>query len=390
MVSSIFIHEVTALENQVAQLQNQITQAQERINQLGECEVTAAGAIQALQGAVNKIAGLAPDAIATLKASVLNLFNSGDGGNHVEQPVNPDGPSPIAPDGINREQHDVRRVVVCPEPLVAPAENMAETLRSSDGTEQLEGQHSELCCCWEDAPEEVLQGQSVEVSCWYAHIKPLTLTHKGDGYEQWSAPQAIAETPTNEQVSINKESDNAEAQDLFELVKVGNEVSYMRRIDRGEICCTYLGGNNKQTLKAWGEWLCINHSVGSKFELRGSQRLTQFKHEIKVWGMSLTQIQRLAESDTTKRPPSNYGTAPKREAFGVPSDLEISDYKPGDVVRSATVRNWSYTILAVTSDGLLEVERIGINPPIKSTLSPASVELIRRGGVVEVCLTGVS
>jgi hypothetical protein len=54
------------------------------------------------------------------------------------------------------------------------------------------------------------------------------------------------------------------------------------------------------------------------------------------------------------------------------------------VVRSVTVRNWSYTVLGVRDDGFLELERLGVNSQIKSTLSPASVELVRRGSLIEV------
>lgn len=408
MVSALFQPEVDTLQLHISQLQSQIATAEARVKALGECELTAAGAVQMLQDAVNKITGLAPDAITTLKASVLNLFNSGDGGSQVEQPVNP---APLTPDDTNREQHDVRQVVVLPSPEPSAVMEVSDAL-SAGGTEQLvavviepehlhgqscllehcppeslKGQTVEIACQMEDCPESALVGQSYELACWYAPVKPLELTHRGNGYEEWTAveaPQAIAETAINEQVSIEPVGIIAEAQSLFGLVELTPSVAYMKRSDTGEILCGYLGGSNKQTLKAWGEWLCIVHSVGTIFELRAAQRLTQFKHELKIWGLSLTQIQRLAESDTTKRPPSNFGTAPKREAQRVPSDLEIADYKAGDVVRSATVRNWSYTILAVTSDGLLEVEHIGINPAIKSTLSPASVELVRRGGVVEV------
>ena len=95
-----------------------------------------------------------------------------------------------------------------------------------------------------------------------------------------------------------------------ELIQVSDRVSYQRRQD-GEIICCYVGGNNKNRLKDWGSWLCNQHSVGSGFELRVALRMTAYKHEIKIWGISLKQIERLAETDTGVTPPSRYHVASK-------------------------------------------------------------------------------
>ena len=302
--STIFQPEIDTLQSQVAQMQAQIVAAQLRITALGECETQAGGAIQMLQDAVTRIAGLAPDAIAALKASVLNLFNSGSDG-HGDQPVSNGGPSPAPEPSAVMEvsaalsaggTEQLVAVVIEPERLDGQS-----CLLEHCPPESLQGQTVEIACQMEDCPESALVGQSYELACWYAPVKPLGLTHRGNGYEEWTAveaPQAVAETAINEQVSTEPVGIIAEAKDLFELVNLSDTVAYMKRSSDGEILCCYLGGSNKQTLKAWGEWLCLVHSVGTKFELRTAQRLTQFKHELKVWGMSLPQIQRLAESDT--------------------------------------------------------------------------------------------
>ena len=67
MISALFGTEVSALESQLAALQAQIAVAQAQIAALGEAEATAAGALQPLQDAVQKITGLAPGAIANLR-----------------------------------------------------------------------------------------------------------------------------------------------------------------------------------------------------------------------------------------------------------------------------------------------------------------------------------
>ena len=48
----------------------------------------------------------------------------------------------------------------------------------------------------------------------------------------------------------------------------------------------------------------------------------------------------------------------------------------GSHVRSVTVKHWEYIVLAVRSDGLLDCERLNVNPPIRVAMHPGSVELV--------------
>lgn len=85
MLSSIFQPEIDTVQSQIAQLQAQIAQAEQRIANLTEVEAIASGAIQSLETALQKVSTLAPDALASLKSSVLELF-TGDTSN---QPIEP-------------------------------------------------------------------------------------------------------------------------------------------------------------------------------------------------------------------------------------------------------------------------------------------------------------
>ncbi len=74
---------------QISSLESQIVEIQAKIAAFTEAESVTDGAIQALQGAVEKVTTLAPEAIANLKSAVLDLFrgdSSDDGGN---QPIPP-------------------------------------------------------------------------------------------------------------------------------------------------------------------------------------------------------------------------------------------------------------------------------------------------------------
>jgi hypothetical protein len=215
MLSAVLQPEIDTLQSQIAQLQATIAAAQERITHLNEVESIATGAIQTLQTALQKVSALTPDAIASLKSAVLELF-TGDTSN---------------------------------QPIDSSLEQIQEP--------ELNGQYSDFASLLSDAP--------------------------------------VVDDP------------------FIELIQVSARVSYQRRHD-GEIICTYAGSNNKAKLRLWGEWLAVHRTVASGFEIREAKRLTNFKHELKLWGMSLDQISQLAECDFTKDPTSEsnpFKDAPK-------------------------------------------------------------------------------
>jgi hypothetical protein len=130
--------------------------------------------------------------------------------------------------------------------------------------------------------------------------------------------------------------------------------------------------------------------VASGFEVRESKRLTDFKYEVKLWSMSLKQIERLAGCDLMKSPPSNYGDAPKRKVERVPSMVEIENIGVGDTVQSITVKSWEYIVTKINSDGFYVCDRLGTNPVITSVMHPGSVELICKANVVDTVSSELS
>ena len=457
MIPAIFQPEVSALESQVVALQAQLAAAQQRITLLNETELLAGGSLEALKGAIAKVSALAPDAIASLKSAVLNLFSGGDdssdGGN---QPLNPepssDGgaeveainpitveePGAIATVTIQDRQQSLAsnnsqthktiyagsslgfvkrttaasykywqlvvtasydgyllgQVSFSTKPVVQGKQKDAlyfesgEVSDAAPDTVELKKQdsgtwrgwiHFEPSCDWasplaspfacqlEDAPSSALTGQFVELPeeeeehalPWhelpfdfergmvideieepdYEKFIPVDLTEVGsmsdmdaliDAIGAAKVAQMYAEASLEQRTTVKEyypgidaivrseipERDgsiNLEVEPempYVELIQVSDRVSYQRRQD-GEIICCYVGGNNKNRLKDWGSWLCNQHSVGSGFELRVALRMTAYKHEIKIWGISLKQIERLAETDTGVTPPSRYHVASK-------------------------------------------------------------------------------
>jgi len=334
---SIFQPEVTALESQIAQLQAQIVATQERIASLGEAESTAVGAIQAVQDAVKKIAGLAPDALGNLKAAVFALFNSCD--------ASRDGGQSITP---------------TQEP-------------------ELDGQSTQLCCPLEDAPIESLQGQSVEVACLIGHPDLC------EG-QLLSVPRGRQTVRSDDRglpcATVSAEEEEPTEPAYVGLVRVSDNVSYMRRLD-GEIICCYLGLNSKQKAKQWSDWLTLTHSVATKCEARPAKRLTAFKYELKLWGMTIQQIERLASCDASKDPRSTYPDALKKQPESAPKFLQIDNIGVGDTVQSTTVRHWKYKITEINPDGFYVCDLIGSNPVFTQRLHPGSVELVVKADHLE-------
>lgn len=342
MVSAIFKPEVSALESQVATLQAQLAALEQRITLLNETEAVAGGSLEALKGAIQKVSSLAPDAIATLKSAVLDLFrgDSNDDFGFDNQPISP-APKP----GFdNRTLHELA-LDACREYALEQA--------IAPQPEALNGQSCEfaspLACQLEDAPSAALTGQSVEIACL-------------------------------------KVSDAPKEPDYIELVPLNHLVAYQRKTSTNEIICYYVGGNNKSRLKDWGSWLCTQHSVGSGFEVRKAERLTAYNHELKIWGMSLSQIQRLAETDTTKRPPSRYHVAsqPVAERLLAPSYVENA---PEEIEQVASVTDCDVEEILATEVKLelaaeLDPQVFGVGDKVEVTSDRHGVELLGQTGIV--------
>jgi len=399
MVSALFEPEISSLESQVAALQATIAAAQQRITALSDCEAETDGVLQALTSAVQKVSALAPSALATLKSAVFALFSDGNG----NQPITPaPQPQPDLGDSGREMNQDKLDSLHLNSGLSLPTSGVFKgcpvypdivvgldgsslplcSLLEDRPTESLQGQSVELCCYWEDCPESSLLGQSVKIACLLGYHDilcegevleaPAGYQYKGSDSSGLPTRMVVVEEPSQER-----------EKNLFNLIPVSATVAYMKKID-GEITCVYAGFNNKSKAKQWGEWLAVHHSVASGFEVRESKRLTNYKHEVKLWGMSLKQIERLAGCDLMKSPPSNYGDAPKRPVERVPSMLEIEGIGVGDTVRSITVKNWQYKVTKIDSDNFLVCDRIGTNPVITQVLHPGSVELVTKADIVDV------
>lgn len=261
MVATILEPEISSLESQLKELQAQIAATQARMAALDEAESVAGGALQGIAAAVEKIAGLAPNAIARFWAAVMKLNNGGDdssngGGNlPIKQPNSPNG---------NGHSHKPD-VILGKDIVEVSAAELAQHLEEQVAAlaPELNGQFSELVCFLEDAPSTALTGQSVEIAC------PIS-----------KAPQE---------------------QSYIELVQLSQVLAY-QRLHNGEIPAAYIAFKSKTRAEAWGRWLVAENNIAAGFEVRAAKRILGFKWEIKLWGISIDHIQRLGKIDFNNAP----------------------------------------------------------------------------------------
>ena len=362
---SIFQPEVSTLESQVGALQAQIAAHTERISLLNETEQLAGGSLEALKGAIQKVSALAPSALANLRAAVLNLFSGSDNSSEDGNGNTPVNPAPQSSDdgGLWSAR------AVSEEPLNGQSCEWA----------------SSLCCQLADAPQSSLQGQSVDLA-------QVALSRDGFKYIDDDAITITSEALKGQSVDMaSVVSDAPEEMPYIDLIPVTHLVAYQRRQD-GEIICCYLAGNNKNRLKDWGSWLCNQHSVGSGFEFREAKRMTAYKWELKIWGMSIKQIQRLAETDTAKTPPSRYHVAsqPVAERLLAPEEVEpeveavlasVSE-TISLTIPSNDVEECLATEVKLEQEAQPEPQSFQVGDKVEVTSDRHGVELVGQSGIV--------
>lgn len=136
MLSVICQCEIDTLQNEIQRMTETIAVAQARISALGEIESVADGAIELLRSAVQKVSSLAPSAIASLKATVLSLFEDGGSGNDGDSPQDPIPDAPSGGDELPQPLEIIPRVAATCEPCATAARLAVQFATSLHSREQ--------------------------------------------------------------------------------------------------------------------------------------------------------------------------------------------------------------------------------------------------------------
>ncbi|NEP59729.1 MAG: hypothetical protein F6K31_22435 [Symploca sp. SIO2G7] len=234
-MTMIFTDQLFHQDQLIEQLQAQIQEASTKKQRLQELERVANGALDALKDTLIQFRSTEPDAIAILRAEVEKVLEE----------------------------------------------------------EELTGQSTELACLLEDAP---LNGQS----CWLAEPWDFDwgLTDPDGSSWEIATPLCclLSDAPVTKTVEAKKPyMELVQLSDAFGGSQSDHRVSYQRKYD-GEIQVTYAG------FPSWSECRKMIPQLkvlNLKFEKRKDEKKkptrTGFLWELKIWGMSINQIQRMSQ-----------------------------------------------------------------------------------------------
>jgi hypothetical protein len=351
--------------------------------------------LSSLKQLVDKCKEVAPSAIATLKTAVLSLFSDGDAPKQ-ESDANPVTPPSATPteQAIEGDANDDTQI---PEILSTGARfwfgaasntgtvikvlKADEYLCQIDGAvgevelerrrlhyipTQLEGQHCDI----DTAP---LAGQHCQLTSHWENdwdLEPL------DGQAWEIATPLCCLLSDVPQQNKNKSTTEADGMAYIELVthSENKAIAYQRKHD-GEIICVYVGFRTKAIAQSWMHFL---EAVTDRVELRQALRMQGFKWEVKVKGMSIQQIERLAKEplDKTYRTEVNTAVPPTYKPRSIPQPVNPENVGEGDIVTALLTPSASYKVIQVMPNGILDCENLTTGDRLG--LRPGAVTLVQR------------
>jgi len=385
----LFSQTIDNIDSEITALLARVEAAAQRQTQLIELDALTDHTLEELADVVSKVGHCAPDAIASLKSAVLNLFGTdgeNDDGNQPTDPTpDPDEPELFCLNGITGDclttdelVNAVGVVDSCTPPTYSQAiknrcsacwgyevktkadikagfinrtnlsfmgaVNLERTGR--EFYETVEGYLNKLyyngqSCQMEDCPDSSRTGQSYE----------------------WASPLA---TPIACTVEF--------PQPYAEFIKVSDRVGYIKINTTGEIIATYAGFNNKSRAKSWANHL---ETMTSRIELRAAHRLGDWKHELKISGLSIKQIERLATENLDKMPPNKEPSLPPTyKPQPIPQPVNPDEVEPGDIVTALLSPSASYKVIQVMPNGILDCENLTSGDRLG--LRPGAVSLVQK------------
>jgi len=221
------------------------------------------------------------------------------------------------------------------------------------------------------------------------------------------AEPAFQGTQTPKASGETSESESETQKPAFtEFVEVSDRVGYLKIQHSGEIKAVYAGFTQKQRAESWGKWLAIRHEVASGFEVRTAKHLP-FKWELKLWGLNINQINRLASENLTASPHTQVDTERSRSAKppsyqkpNPPKPVDPTQINSGDVVTSIGKTTDTYKVVQVMPNGILDCKSLqtgtslGLRPSAVTLVSKSEQEakagIIEAGSSVEVKADGES
>ena len=358
----ILAQQLSTIDSEISRLQSLIETKRQQQEQLAQLDKQTGDALTLIKVCLEDLGKAAPDAIASLKTAVLTLFDRGDDGNDGgNQPTDipPDNNPALSTQHPTPDSDEVEDVNFIDEDSLEYSTMEGQCCHIEQELEfywerlaQPEGQAWDFatpiaCLLWEDAP---LLGQACTVEVFQAQPEQTTYT------------------------------EFVEVSDAFGGSRSDHRVGYIRVNTTGEIIATYAGFNNKARAKSWANYL---ETMTSRIELRAAKRLGNWKHELKISGLSIKQIERIAAENLDKMPPDKEPSLPPTyKPQPIPQPVNPLEVGKDDIVTALLTPSASYKIIQVMPNGILDCENLTSGDRLG--LRPGAVSLVQKAEQPEV------
>jgi hypothetical protein len=115
----------------------------------------------------------------------------------------------------------------------------------------------------------------------------------------------------------------------------------------------------------------------SRIELRAAKRLGDWKHELKMSGLSIKQIERIAAENLDKMPPDKEPSLPPTyKPQLIPQPVNPDEVGKDDIVTALLTPSASYKIIQVMPNGILDCENLTTGDRLG--LRPGAVSLVQK------------
>ena len=174
----------------------------------------------------------------------------------------------------------------------------------------------------------------------------VTTIQNGNGLTPSPSPASTADHKTTEKSEVETVFKIEESHEI----RLSQNVLY-----QPDHAIVYAGINSYHRSQAWGEWLCVTHTVGDRFEIQNQSRSKSYNYDLVVFEIKPEDAQRLADINLAI-PPSALANStwqpqirePEIEELQVPL-TQINDLGIGDTTR--TKEGKEYGVIEVSEDG---------------------------------------
>jgi hypothetical protein len=403
--------------------------------------------LSSLKLLLSKCKEVAPSAIASLKSAVLSLFSDDDDGNDGGNEPQPPAPEPDDSEFelfcLNGETGDCLTSDDLTEagdevgggssPINVDETKYPETLNAGDSEALLRSADRFWFGSWDNTGTVIkallsdeylcqIDGAVGEVELSRSSLHFILKILEGQACDidaaprtgqccQWASPFASpfacpvefaksepVKRPNRVQPAFGTASgrvDDSEPEKpaFTEFVEVSVSVGYLKIQHSGEIKAVYAGFSQKQRAESWGKWLAVRHSIASGFEVRAAKHLP-FKWELKLWGLNINQINRLASENLAASPHTEVDSAkpPSYKKPQHPQPVSAETVKPGDIVAPLLSPENTYEVIQTMPNGILDCKSLktgvnmGMRPAAVTLVSKSEQEaaIIQAGNLIEV------